>query len=196
LGRSSSHQMWSSAMVITPLLRGLFGLDWDAANHTLRLAPHLPADWGHATLHNAPLGSTTIDLKYERSGDHLMVNATTRQPEALCLVLAGAAERHCNASVSTSHSISIPLPPVELSIPGTLPAEGATTAQIKVLDENYSARQANFTFEAQAGSSYELPVRLHRAAVSVKGAEVTGDNLQMQFPKGSGYQIKTVTFTW
>lgn len=29
LGRSSSHQLWSSAMVITPLLRGLFGLSWD-----------------------------------------------------------------------------------------------------------------------------------------------------------------------
>ena len=45
LGRSSSHQMWSSAMVITPLLRGLFGLDWHAANYTLRIAPHLPAGW-------------------------------------------------------------------------------------------------------------------------------------------------------
>ncbi len=45
LGRSSSHQLWSSAMVISPMLRGLFGLDWDALNHTLRISPHLPADW-------------------------------------------------------------------------------------------------------------------------------------------------------
>ena len=37
LGRSSSHQIWSSAMVVTPALRGLFGLDWDALHHTLRL---------------------------------------------------------------------------------------------------------------------------------------------------------------
>jgi glycogen debranching enzyme len=196
LGRSSSHQMWSSAMVITPLLRGLFGLDWHAANHTLRLAPHLPADWERATLHNAPLASASIDLKYERSGDHLTVNATTTQSEILCLVLAGAAERPCDASPSTSHSISVPLPPVELSIPGTLPLEGASTAQIKVLDENYSGRQAKFTFEAQAASRYELPLRLHRAGISVSGAEITGDNLQLRFRDGAGYQTQAVTFTW
>jgi len=65
-----------------------------------------------------------------------------------------------------------------------------------VLDEDYSTRQAKFTFEAQAGSSYELPVRLHRAGISVTGAEVTGDNLEIKFSKGAGYKTQTVTFTW
>ncbi len=31
LGRSTAHQLWSSAMVISPTLRGLFGLEWNAA---------------------------------------------------------------------------------------------------------------------------------------------------------------------
>ena len=30
-GRSTSHQLWSSAMVVIPALRGLFGIDVDAA---------------------------------------------------------------------------------------------------------------------------------------------------------------------
>jgi glycogen debranching enzyme len=196
LGRSSSHQMWSSAMVVTPMLRGLFGLDWHAANHTLRLAPHLPADWGRAALRNVPLGSSTIDLKYQRSGDHLTVEATAQQPQAVCLVAGTAAERPCKASALTSHSVSVPLQPVEISIPAVLPLEGSTTEQIKVLDEHYSAREAKFTFEAQGGSSYELPIRLHRAGIVVKGAEVTGDNLQLRFAAGAGYQTQTVTFTW
>jgi hypothetical protein len=196
LGRSSSHQMWSSAMVVTPMLRGLFGLDWHAANHTLRLAPHLPADWDHATLRNVPLGSSTMDLKYQRSGDHLTVEATTKRPEAVCLVAGTAAEGSCNTSASRSHPASVPLQPVEISIPAALPLEGSTTEQIKVLDEDYAAREAKFTFEAQGGSSYELPIRLHRAGIAVTGAEVTGDNLQMKFPKGAGYQTQTVTFTW
>jgi hypothetical protein len=188
--------MWSSAMVITPMLRGLFGLDWHAANHTLRLSPNLPADWDRATLQNVPLGSGTVELKYERGGDHMTVNATTRQAQVLCLVVGSAAERPCNAAPSTSHSAAVPLRPVELSIPATLPLEGSPTAQLKVLDEEYSGRQAKFTFEAQGGSSYELPVRLHRAGISVKGAEVTGDNLQLRFPEGAGYQTQTITFTW
>ena len=39
LGRSTSHQLWSSAMVISPVLRGLFGLDWDAAASKLTSRP-------------------------------------------------------------------------------------------------------------------------------------------------------------
>ncbi|MGI9073519.1 MAG: amylo-alpha-1,6-glucosidase [Bryobacteraceae bacterium] len=193
LGRSSSHQMWSSAMVITPLLRGLFGLDWHAANHTLRIAPHLPAGWDRATLHNVPIGSSAVDLKYERAGDHLTVSVSTKQPQVLCLAISSAAERPCDVSAS---SISVPLNAVEISIPEALPMEGSITAQIKVLDEKFSARQATFTFEALGGSSYELPVRLHRAGISVKGAQITGDNLQLRFPEGADYQTKTVTFTW
>jgi hypothetical protein len=181
-------------MVITPLLRGLFGLDWHAANHTLRLTPHLPAGWDRATLHNVPIGSSSVDLKYERTGDHLTVSATTKQPEVFCLVTGSAAERPCDGS--GSHSISVPLNAVEISIPAALPMEGSITAQIKPLNEEFSATQATFTFEALGGSSYELPIRLHRVGVSVKGAQISGDNLQLQFPEGTGYQTKTVSFTW
>ncbi|MGI8958834.1 MAG: amylo-alpha-1,6-glucosidase [Bryobacteraceae bacterium] len=194
LGRSSSHQMWSSAMVVTPLLRGLFGLDWHATNRTLRLTPHLPAGWDRAVLRNVPLGSSTVDLKYERSGDHLIVTVATKQPQVLCLVAGNAAERPCNSSAP--HSVSVPLRVVEISVPASLPIEGSITAQLKVLNEDYSARQATFTFEALGGSRYELPIRLHRAGISVEGSEVTGDNLRLQFPDGPGYQTKTVTFTW
>ncbi|MGA2806890.1 MAG: amylo-alpha-1,6-glucosidase [Terracidiphilus sp.] len=41
-GRSTSHQLWSSAMVITPTLRGLFGIDIDAQTKTITVNPHLP----------------------------------------------------------------------------------------------------------------------------------------------------------
>ena len=47
-GRSTSHQLWSSAMVITPTLRGLFGISIDAQTKTITVNPHLPASWDHA----------------------------------------------------------------------------------------------------------------------------------------------------
>ncbi len=105
LGRSSSHQMWSSAMVIAPLLRGLFGLDWDAPNHTLRLAPHLPADWDRARLRNVPLGSSSVTLEYQRRGAQLFIRATTSHPETLCLV-SGPAAGPCAAAPSLEHSLT------------------------------------------------------------------------------------------
>ena len=44
-GRSSHVQTWSEAMVVTPVLRGLFGLEARDRGRTLELAPQLPADW-------------------------------------------------------------------------------------------------------------------------------------------------------
>ncbi len=49
LGRSSTHQLWSSAMVLAPALRELFGLEPDALTHTLLVHPHLPPAWDHVS---------------------------------------------------------------------------------------------------------------------------------------------------
>ncbi|HEX3684345.1 MAG TPA: glycogen debranching protein [Bryobacteraceae bacterium] len=173
LGRSSSHQMWSSAMVIAPLIRGLFGITWAAPANTLHLTPHFPADWDHAKLHNVPLGASTVDLEYQRDGARLRV--------------------HGPAPIGTAW---FPLPPVELSIPAHLPLEGAVTSQLKVLDERSSERQAVFSLAALGGSSYDLAVRLNRSNVAAQGGELRGGKLHVEFPSGSGYRTKTVTFTW
>jgi len=85
LGRSSSHQVWSSAMVLTPALRGLFGLDQDAPHHYLRLRPSLPAAWDRALLRNVPAGSARVDLEFTREGGHLVVRARSAKPVVLCL---------------------------------------------------------------------------------------------------------------
>lgn len=170
LGRSSSHQMWSSAMVIVPLIRGLFGISWDAQNNKLHLDPHLPADWDRAALHNVPIGNSRVDLMYRRTNGHLVVT--------------GAA------------SFDASLPPAELSIPAQLPLEGSLTSQLKVLDEHASGSQEVFILAAPGGSVYDLPVRLNRPNVSARGGDLRSGKLHVEFPDGSGYQTKTVTFTW
>ena len=45
LATSSSHQIWSSAMIVSPLLRGMMGLSVDALNSRVRFEPHVPANW-------------------------------------------------------------------------------------------------------------------------------------------------------
>ncbi len=54
LSTSSPHQIWSAAMVVSPMLRGLFGLSTDAQTNTVTLAPHLPADWQRFTVRQCP----------------------------------------------------------------------------------------------------------------------------------------------
>jgi glycogen debranching enzyme len=196
LGRSSSHQMWSSAMVISPLVRGLFGLDWDAANHTLRLAPHLPAGWDHAILRNVEIGDTSADLEYRKTDGRLTVRARTTQPAVLCLAEQKGPEKACTASAVTMTELSMALPAVEVEIPAKLPEQGAETHQLKVLDENLSEHQAVYQFAAMPGTKYDLPLRFNRSGVSVRGAEMSEQELHLTFPEGAGYQTVKVSFGW
>jgi len=50
LSTASPHQIWSAAMVISPVLRGMLGLQVDATTHTVVMSPHVPADWNHFSL--------------------------------------------------------------------------------------------------------------------------------------------------
>ena len=53
---SSSHQIWSSAMIVSPLLRGMMGLSVDALNSTVRFEPHVPANWTDFSVRECPDG--------------------------------------------------------------------------------------------------------------------------------------------
>ena len=67
-GRSTSHQLWSSAMVITPVLRGMFGVTVDGLGHTVTVEPRLPADWGSAEVNGLRVGDSVCSLRYTRIG--------------------------------------------------------------------------------------------------------------------------------
>lgn len=197
LGRSSSHQTWSSAMVLAPALRGLFGLDWDALHRTLRMAPNLPAGWEGARLNNVPLGDSRLDLEFTRESGRLTVHARSASAEVVCLVPRSAAPgQPCRATAAATHELTLPLPGVELALPAELPLTGSRTEQLKVLDERRAANRLEVDFEAPGGSVYLLPVRLNRQNVRAAGGQLEGGKLRLRFPVGEGYQRASVTFTW
>jgi glycogen debranching enzyme len=169
LGRSSSHQLWSSAMILSPALRGLFGLDWKLPG-SLSVNPHLPAEWDYAKLQNVPLGSKRVDINYHRMKNGWRIQVTG-QPDRL-----------------------LPLEPVEIALPATLPSLGSETRQLKVVDQKTSSNTAAFTFAGWGGTSYDLKLRVNRSNVTAEGASLAGETLHLQFPIGSGYQTQIVTF--
>ena len=67
LSTSSPHQIWSAAMVVSPVLRGMLGLETDAASNTLTLTPHLPASWTNFSVKNLRVGQVNLDLHYTKS---------------------------------------------------------------------------------------------------------------------------------
>jgi glycogen debranching enzyme len=71
LSTSTPHQIWSSAMVISPILRGMMGLEVNALSNTVNFAPHVPAGWTDFTIHNLHIGNAQLDLAYHIVGDDL-----------------------------------------------------------------------------------------------------------------------------
>jgi glycogen debranching enzyme len=67
LSTSSPHQIWSAAMVVSPLLQGLLGLEIDATSRQLRFAPHVPAGWKSFEVQNIRVAGSVVDLKYRRT---------------------------------------------------------------------------------------------------------------------------------
>jgi glycogen debranching enzyme len=66
LSTSSPHQIWSAAMVVSPILRGMLGLETDTQSHTIRFAPHVPADWKSFAVDNLSVGTSIVKLRYQR----------------------------------------------------------------------------------------------------------------------------------
>ena len=190
-GRSTPHQLWSSAMVLTPALRGLFGISTDALNNSISVDPHLPAEWDHAELRHVPVGGSLIDLSFKREGSVLVVRT------------AGGSVQLTGAH---GGELRIPLPGVEIGIPHELPLPGSSTAQLKVLSQTADAHSFTLQLEAQGGSAYDLPLRVNgvRSAIHASGATVNQaaagsselGTLHAVFPAGAGYQRQTVRVTW
>jgi glycogen debranching enzyme len=77
-GRSSHHQVWSEAMVVSPLLRGMLGIEAAGGGRTLAFAPQLPADWERVAVRNVPAGESRFDLSVAREPGVLTVMAERR----------------------------------------------------------------------------------------------------------------------
>jgi glycogen debranching enzyme len=194
LGRSTAHQLWSSAMVISPILRGLFGLAWDGSARTLSVTPHLPATWDRATIRRLPFGDRTLDVKFRREGRELLVQAS-----GASVHLASAAP---GATVRDG-VLRIPLPAVEVAIAEELPAPGSETHQLKVLADEATDRSLALKLAAPGGTTQTLSIRENLALPHLAthdaqlGDAVNGlRTLTVQFPAASGYVEKTVTLSW
>ncbi|HEY2821817.1 MAG TPA: hypothetical protein VGJ06_12315 [Candidatus Acidoferrum sp.] len=64
LSTSSPHQIWSAAMVVSPILRGMLGLSTDAKTNTVTFSPHVPVDWTSFSVRNVRVGDSRLNLTY------------------------------------------------------------------------------------------------------------------------------------
>src|SRR4029079_105811 len=79
-GRSSHHQVWSEAMVVTPVVRGLLGIEVSDGGKRLRFAPQVPGDWDHVEARKVAVGKSKYDLTLKRLAGRMTINITRSVP--------------------------------------------------------------------------------------------------------------------
>ncbi len=100
--------------------------------------------------------------------------------------------------------LRIPLPAVEAGLAHALPNPGATTQQLKVLDQQSVGNSLSLRLSAPANSHQTIMLRINdpHAKLHIEGAEMPQANnsslrpLQVDFGAGEGYVEKTLKVTW
>jgi glycogen debranching enzyme len=168
LSTSSPHQIWSAAMVVSPILRGMLGLETDAPTHTVTFAPHVPADWRSFSVGNLRVGATTLALRYQKTSGMMMLEvkrtgsgdvtldfspALSLRSDVTSVELNGRSlPFHVSAGVSDEHvTMRVPLTQATSTIrirlkndfgvglANVLPALGSASQGLRVLSETWNS---------------------------------------------------------
>lgn len=198
-GRSTSHQLWSSAMVITPILRGLFGIDVDAQTKTIAVNPHLPAGWDHAEIKQLRVGSETVDLSFTQSGGAVTASVQPAGQSGVKLISSLPGSK-----ALPNGKVVIPQHPVEVGAFFKAPLPGDRTESMRVLEQSYGERQLELAIEGPAGTDAQLPlvVTAPKLKLAAEGAELpqSPDSktpvLALHFPPGEGWKTIEVKLAW
>jgi glycogen debranching enzyme len=202
LSTSSPHQIWSAAMVVSPILRGMLGLDVDAQTRAVTFTPHVPADWRSLSLDNLRVGASTIAFSYQRAPGLLTLEVKRIGPDCTFDFDPAFSPRtsvasvemngrslpfHIAATASDQHvAISFPLIQTTstvrirlkndfgVSLSNVLPALGSASHGLRVLSEtwNSSCTQLTLSLSGLAGKTYELSIWNPSQVASVKGAKL------------------------
>ncbi len=85
------QQFFATSMVLSPLIRGLLGIDVDAPARRVTIAPHLPPDWDAVEVDNVPVGNGTMSLALRRSAGRITATVRRRgDPAPIEVVFAPA----------------------------------------------------------------------------------------------------------
>jgi glycogen debranching enzyme len=205
-GRSTSHQLWSSAMVVTPTLRGLFGIAVNAQTKTITVDPHLPASWTLARIRNLHVGDETVNLIFSS-----LMGTLTVETEAESGAQVKLWSSLPGAKSEDDWRFGIPLPGVGVEPVLDVPLPGSRTGSARVLSQARTNKSLTLTLEGMAGTEFRLPYYINdpKAKLTVTGAEMpTSDKTHrvyatipplfmiVHFPSGTGWKTITVTLTW
>jgi glycogen debranching enzyme len=205
LATSSPHQIWSAAMVVSPLLRGMFGLEKDATKKTLTFVPHVPANWTNFKINNVRVGDSVLNLSYQKTLSEITLEVTRAggecaldfEPALANAALVGRVDvngrvQAFDQQISAEHhhlKIKLALQDGKnivrirvandfgVSYAFRLPELGSGSSDLRILSEEMgdATTPMELVTAGRAGATYELAVWNPGLIDSVRGAELVKD---------------------
>ena len=199
-GRSSHHQVWSEAMVVTPLIRGLMGIEPLEGGTRLRIAPQIPADWDRASVRHVTSQGTSMSVEIARTPGLLTMRVNRDGTGAMpALIIApalpldaqlesvridGREVRATPRRLGDVQFLEVALPQpapdtrVEFRYRGgtdvyvhmSAPEPGARSQGVRILRSRADAGALRLLVEGVNGRSYDLFLRTPRRTGTVEGA--------------------------
>ncbi len=197
-------QYFATSMLVTPLVRGLLGLEADAPRHALTVAPHLPAEWDSAAVTGFRVGEDRVGVRVVRrpgvytltlgrigpTGASLLVHASPALPLGATVRRVTLDGRELPVRVeNTPHDVhalvDVPLTAAaqvtieyaggaEVMLPRDTVRPGDAATGLRVLDFRRDGAEYVLELEGLAGHNYELGVRSEAPPRDVSGAQTGG----------------------
>ena len=187
LSTSSPQQIWSAAMVVSPLLRGMFGLAADASGHNLSFAPHVPSDWTEFMLDNVRVGSASLRMTYRKTAGEISLAvirtgegdcslqfspAVSRRAEILGVEMNGRRVPFQLKKNDNDQHVEVQFPVAAgenrlririkddfgLSLSPALPALGSLSQGLRVLSESWSPAHDTLTLDVSGAQGKQYGV--------------------------------------
>jgi hypothetical protein len=208
----SPHQIWSAAMVISPMLRGMLGLKVNSLTKTVTLAPHLPYSWNRLTVSNLKVASSVLSFTLTHSStgysietrnegrDQVSVEfqpsislrakfagAQINKRPAKAQTSSNAFDQHVKlmfpaASGTTTASIQVNSD-VGIDYTSTLPPYGTSSRNLKILSQTWSADRNTLTLMVSGRPGQHYNLSFAGPApVSMQGATLSGNVMNISFP--------------
>jgi glycogen debranching enzyme len=179
------QQFFATSMVLTPLLRGLLGIDVDVPSRRVTVAPHLPPEWDSVTVDNVPVGTEKWSLTVRRMPGRITLAVRRSAPSgppfelvfspALALgarplgasmsqIFDGDLHATVRTTLADAASLSVSYSNGWSIVPPSMPATiGARSLAPRILSErilgSFGPSQYAVSLEGLAGRTYVFRVR-------------------------------------
>lgn len=205
-----AHQGFCTAGVVMPFVRGLLGLEADAASRTIWLSPQLPPDWRNLTINRYRVGNDYFSFDFTDDGATKTWRVKTESKEPYSIKFrqrispsfkvisqgTGGPLKENKGSFKNSEVV------IETQLVGEqtleiryeaglelLPPEittrtGDTNKGLKIISTEWKGKQLSVTVDGLAHENYELKVTNPLTIVDVKGGRVEGNAVKFVMQNG------------